>query len=170
MNIEALEKQLPRWEKWLFVCYGAAFTFLATAIVRAVERVYLSEAFFFAIPAGNEMGVSFIDDPVAMNIQRALIDPWWTLVWVIIQLATLSPGILLAFHSAWRIVPLAKRFNLIFGYFLAAWVVLFSLGVQDPLNASGGYNFLLLGSAIAIGAGYWQLHRKQAGAEEEVFP
>jgi hypothetical protein len=137
-KIEDLEKQLPHWEKWLFVCYGAAFTFLATVIVKAVEpveRAYLMNA----------------------------------LVWIIVQLATLFPGVLLSVHSEWRKVSINKRLNLIFGFFLTSWVVFLSLGAQDLNNVADGYNVLLVGSAIAIGVGYWRLRRKQAGAEE-VFP
>ena len=58
---------------------------------------------------------------------------------------------------------------LIVGFFFSAWVVLLALGVQDPLNVPDSYNFLVLGSAIAIGAGYWWLRRKQTKAEV-IFP
>jgi len=82
------------------------------------------------------------------------------------SLVTLLPGILLALLPAWRKVPLSKRIKLIFGYFLAAWVVLLSIGVQEPNNVTNGYNFLLIASAIAIGVGYWWLRRKQKEPEE----
>jgi hypothetical protein len=55
------------------------------------------------------------------------------------------------------------------GFFLSAWVVLLSFGIQDPLNVADGYNFLVLGSAIAIGVGFWRLRRKQTKAEV-IFP
>ena len=57
-KIEALEKQLPRWEKWLFVCYGAAFTMFINAMVRLVERSYLKQAFVFTAEELNQMGIS----------------------------------------------------------------------------------------------------------------
>ena len=165
-KIERLEAQLPRWEKWLLICYGVAFTFLLTSIIRGVERVYLVKAFFSAVPAE---GGSFFNDPIAMNIQMALFAPWWILTFWIILWAMLFPGVLLSIHSTWRKVPLAKRFNLIFGYFISAWFVFLSIGAENPNGAPDGYSILLIGSAIAIGTGYWQLRRKKDKAEE-VFP
>lgn len=170
-KIEDLEKQLPRWEKWLFVCYGAAFTMFINAMVRSVERSYLMQAFVFTAEELNQMGTSSISVPesVSASIGYSLSALWWTLVCCIILLATLFPGVLLSVHSEWRKVSINKRLNLIFGFFLASWVVFLSLGAQDLNNAADGYNVLLVGSAIAIGVGYWRLRRKQAGAEE-VFP
>ena len=166
-KIERFEAQLPRWEKWLLICYGVTFTFFITAIIRGVEHVYLVKAFSYAMPAE---GGSFFNDPIAMNIQRALFAPWWILAFWIILLAMLFPGVLLSIHPTWRKVPLAKRFNLIFSYFISAWVVFLSIGAENPTNAApDGYIFLLVASAIAIGTGYWQLRRKRDKAEE-VFP
>jgi len=165
-KIERLEAQLPRWEKWLLICYGVAFTFLITTIIRGVERVYLWKAFFSTLPAEGD---SFINDPIAMDIQMALFAPWWILAFWAILLAMLFPGVLLSIHFAWRKVSLAKRFNLIFGYFISAWVVFLSIGAENPNNTPDGYILLLVGSAIAIGTGYWWLRRKKDSAEE-VFP
>lgn len=176
-KIEALEKQLPRWEKWLFVCYGAAFTMFINAMVRLVERSYLKQAFVFTAEELNQMGISVpvytIPAPMIPSIfdaiSKSLSAPWWTLVCCIILLTTLFPGVLLSVHSEWRKVSINKRLNLIFGFFLASWIVFLSAGAQDPTNAVGSYNFLLIGSAIAIVTGYWWLRRKRA-TPEEVFP
>ena len=169
-EIESLENQIPRWEKWLYLCYGAAFTMFVNAIIRSVERAYLNRVFVVSAEELKLMGGSIsIPDSVVQNIAGSLNAPWWSLVCLGILLAVLFPGLILSFHPGWRKVSIHKRLNLMVGFFLSAWVVLLSFGVQDPLNVANGYNILLLGSAIAIGGAYWRLRRKQTKAEV-IFP
>jgi hypothetical protein len=170
-KIDNLEKQLPHWEKWLLVCYGASFTMFINAMIRLVERSYLNQAFVFTAEELTPMGASggIIPESVSASIGFSLTAPGWTLVCWFFVLAMLYPGILLSIHSEWRKVRISKRLNLIFGFFLASWVVLLSLGAQDPNNVADGFNFLLIVSAIALGIGYWRSRRKQKSAEE-TFP
>ncbi|MEP0806916.1 MAG: hypothetical protein HRF47_15660 [Chloroflexota bacterium] len=174
-KIERLEAQLPRWEKWLYACFGAAVTMLGNSIARAFERSYLTAAFFKSLkhiePAAftENAPTILLTDPVSLNIQRALFAPYWLILSYFLLSAILIPAIWLAFHALWRQVPLAKRGDLIFGYFLAGWLTLLSLGVQDPFNADSGYNVLVISYLLALGLGYWWLRRKKDKAEE-VFP
>jgi hypothetical protein len=172
-KIERLEAQLPRWEKWLLICYGMAFTMFVNAVIRGVENAYLNEAFVFTDQEIKAMGPNFSFNNIPVSIydafSKSLNAPWWILFVWIFMLVMLLPGILLSIHSGWRKISLAKRFNLIFGYFISAWVVFLSIGAENPNGTPDGYIFLLVASAIAIGTGYWWLRRKKDRAEE-VFP
>lgn len=55
-EIESLENQLPRWEKWLYLCYGASFTMFVNALVRSVERSYLKGVFVVSAEELKLMG------------------------------------------------------------------------------------------------------------------
>jgi hypothetical protein len=169
-EIESLENQLPRWEKWLYLCYGASFTMFVNAIVRSFERSYLNRVFVVSAEELKLMGGSIsVPDSVVQHVAASLNAPWWSLVCGGILMAMLFPGVVLSLHSGWRKVSIHKRLNLMLGFFISAWIMLLSLGVQDPHNVADGYNFLLLGSAIAIGVGFWRLRRKQTKAEV-IFP
>lgn len=161
-KIERLEAQLPRWEKWLYACFGVAFTMLIHAFIKAHENQLATEAFFML---EKEAG-SDLTFPSQLWLSFS---SWRPLLWLFVQFATLVPAAILAFHSAWRKVTLNKRLDLIFGFLLAGWVTLLSLGAQDPLNAPNGYNTLVVVYLLALGLGYWWLRRKKERAEE-VFP
>ena len=173
-KIERLEAQLPRWEKWLFICYGMAIIMFVNAIIRGVENMYLNEAFVYTEQEIQAMGPGFTFDNIPPSIYDAVLKslnaPWWMLLVWVLMLATLYPGVLLSAHSGWRKISLTKRFNLIFGYFISAWVVFLAIWAENLYNPPpDGYILLLFGSAAAIGVGYWQLRRKKDKAEE-VFP
>ncbi|GAB4454769.1 MAG: hypothetical protein Kow0070_01800 [Anaerolineales bacterium] len=174
-KIERFEAQLPRWEKWLYVCFGAAVTMLGNSIARAFERSYLSDAFFQSLKNVNPAAFTenarsiTLTDPISLAIQHALFVPYWQILSYFLLSVILIPVVWLAFHALWRQVPLAKRGDLIFGYLLAGWVTLLSLGVQDPLDMIAGYNTLVVVYLLALGFGYWWLRRKKDKAEE-VFP
>lgn len=170
-KLEALEAQLPRWEKWLYVCYGASTTMFINALARAAERSYLQDAFDFTAQKLEQTGTSnpFISDPVFNDISHALSAPWWLLACYGLLLAMLIPGAFLALHSPWRKVPIHKRSKLIYGFFISAWLVLLSMGAADPYNVFYDYNYMIIGSAIVIATSYWWLRRKKDRAEE-VFP
>lgn len=172
-KIERLEAQLPRWEKWLFICYGMAITMFVNAIIRGVENMYLNEAFVYTDQEIKAMGPNFTFDNIPPSIYDAFLKslsaPWWMLLVWVLMLVMLYPGVLLSAHSGWRKTSFTKRFNLIFGYFISAWVVFLSIGAENPDGIPDGYNILLFISAIAIGVGYWQSRLKKDQAEE-VFP
>lgn len=161
-KIERLEAQLPRWEKWLYACFGVAITMFIHAFIKAYENQLATDA-FFALQKEAGRDLSF---PSQLWLSFS---SWRPLLWLFIQFAILVPAAILAFHSTWRKIPLKKRLDLIFGYLLAGWIVLLSLGAQDPLNVGDAYNFFVLGYILAIGLGYWWLRRKKDKAEE-VFP
>ena len=63
----------------------------------------------------------------------------------------------------------AQRLNVIFGYLLAGWITLLSLGAQFPNDNSIGYYAFVVAFLLAIGWGYWRSRRKRERAEE-IFP
>jgi hypothetical protein len=175
-KIERLEAQLPRWEKWLYVCYSAAFVMLAQAFIKAHENYLLADALFFIEKkAGVIPSNGFFTPPPPdvreyyINLNHAMISNWRIALWLIILFLILACAAILAFHPAWRKIALAKRLDLIFGFLLAAWINFLSLGAQDLLNIPGEYNVLVVVYLLALGIGYWWQGRKKDKAEE-VFP
>jgi len=172
-KIERFEAQLPRWEKWLYACYSAAFILLAHGFVKAYENQTLINALSIVeTKAGITRPSFFTPTPefyYFSYINDAMISNWRIALWFVVQFFILACAAILAFHPAWRKIALAKRLDLIFGYLLAGWVTLLSLGAQNSLNAPNGYNTLVVVYLLALGLGYWQLRKRQARTEE-VFP
>lgn len=162
-TMEQIEQKLFVWEKWLFASFGIAVIMLAQALLKAYENQLLVNALFSV----QEKYPVF--DQYYSELSTGLISPARILFWLILELLTLTPAAILSFHSTWRKVHLASRYNLIFGYLLAGWIMLLSLGAQDPVNVSNGYNVVALVFLFAIGLGYWLTQRKKDKAEE-VFP
>ena len=172
-KIERFEAQLPRWEKWLYACYSAAFILLAHGFVKAYENQTLINALSIVeTKAGITRPSFFTPTPefyYFSYINDAMISNWRIALWFVVQFFILACATILVFHPAWRKIALAKRLDLIFGYLLAGWVTLLSLGAQNSLNAPNGYNTLVVVYLLALGLGYWQLRKRQARTEE-VFP
>ncbi|GER78665.1 MAG: hypothetical protein M5U11_02245 [Anaerolineales bacterium] len=160
---EQLERKLLGWEKWLYACFGMAVIMLAQAFLKAYENQLLVNVLFSV----QEKYPVF--DQHYAELSTGLISPARILFWLFLELLTLTPAAILSFHSTWRKVRLANRYDLIFGYLLAGWIMLLSLGAQDPVNVSNGYNVFALVFLFTIGLGYWLTRRKKDKAEE-VFP
>ena len=168
-KIEQLEAQLPRWEKWLYACFSAAIVMLAHAFIKASENFMLTD-FLFSIEKEVVVPANVPNNYVyVQNAYNFLLPPERYWLWLIVELVAFVPAVILSFHPLWRKVALTKRIDLIFGYLLAGWVTLLSLGAQDPLNVGNGYNVLVIFYLLALGLGYWWLRRKKDRAEE-VFP
>jgi len=180
-KIERLEAQLPRWEKWLYAYYGVAFTMLVHAFIKADENQMLVDALLFiekkAGITPSLLTPTFFTPlppdliPYYSNISYAMISNGRIALWFVVQFFILACAAILAFHPAWRKIALAKRLDLIFGYLLAGWITLLSLGAQDPHNVDDGYGntVVVVVYLLALGLGYWWLRRKKDKAEE-VFP
>ncbi|MBI5352172.1 MAG: hypothetical protein HZB50_06000 [Chloroflexi bacterium] len=173
-NIERLEAQLPRWEKWLYACHSAALVMLAHAFIKAFENTTLAEALFFI---EEKAGVAHSQYYYSISphsqyysdVYTSMMSAGRVALWLIVQLLPLACAAILAFHPTWRKIALHNRINLIFGYLLAGWVTFLSVGAQEPLSVTDGYNVAVIASLFAIGLGYWLLRRKKDMAEE-VFP
>ena len=166
-TMEQIEQKLLGWEKWLYACFGAAMILFAHALIKANENAMLTDLFFLqekAIPTDLSQNYIYVN-----HMNSVMLSPERIWLWGIVELAALVPAAILAFHSSWRKIILAKRLDLIFGYLLAAWVALLSLGAQDPLNVGNGYNVFVIVYLLALALGYRQLRRKKDKAEE-VFP
>jgi hypothetical protein len=167
-TIDQLESKLSGWEKWLYAGFGAAFIMLLHSFVKAYENKWLTSAFFYIEEHGGGPNLPGYNEYLA-NIYYGMHSSLrGGLGAAVVYLFILLAGIL-AFHKKWRKVQLSKRLDLIFGFLLAGWVTLLSFGVQDPLNAGGGYSVLVIVYMLALGLGYWWLRRKNDKAEE-VFP
>ena len=167
-NYSVMEQKLSVWEKWLYASFSVAIIMLAHAVIKAYENQLFINVFFSIEMESGAPNLSIFQQ-YNREIFQGLISLWRILLWLLLEIAALAAAIILAFHPTWRKIALAKRLDLIFGYLLAGWVTLLSLGAQDPVNASNGYNALVVVFLLAIGLGYWQLRRKKDKAEE-VFP
>lgn len=162
------EQMLPLWERWLYAGFGGAFIMLLHAIIKAFENQRLTNAFFYLedkLEAANMPGYNDYLGNLYFGMHSPLRSGFGTAV-VILFIALAAH---LAFNGKWRKVGLNQRLDLIFGFLLAGWIVLLSLGVEDPLNVGGGYSILVILYALGLGLGYWWLRRKKDKAEE-VFP
>ncbi|GAB4448448.1 MAG: hypothetical protein OHK0041_08920 [Anaerolineales bacterium] len=174
-KIERLEAQLPRWEKWLYACFGAAVTMLGNSIARAFERSYLTDAFFRSLKNVNPAAFTenapsiTLTDPISLAIQQALFVPYWHILAYFLLVVMVMAAAWLAFHPAWRQAQPHMRLNLMFGYMLAGWIALLSLGFLETTKAGNGYNLLVVVWLLALSLAYWQFRRKKDKAEE-VFP
>lgn len=170
--MEQLEQKLLNREKWLYACFAAAFLLLAHAIVKAYENSVLTSALFFIEAKAGvfnwPMNAQELNDYYS-QLSIVYVSPARLFIWMAVEVFALGSAAVLAFHSVFRKIALDKRLDLIFGYLLAGWAALLSLGAQDPLNMTGGYNVLVVVYLLALGLGYWWLRRKRERAEE-VFP
>jgi|SRR5688572_2333004 LPXTG-motif cell wall-anchored protein len=167
-GIEKLEGQLILWEKGLYACYAIAFTMLAHAVVKARENTVLADM-IFNMERLPRTTTPFISSQYNGDIFYIMGASWRSVLWMVVEVAILLLAVTLAFHPTWRKFTLAKRLDLVFGYFLAAWVVLLSLGAQNPDDFGNGMNFLTVGSLLLLGLAYWWFRRKKDRAEE-AFP
>ena len=147
---------------------SVAVIMLVHAFIKAFENALLTHVLLLI---EEKAGANNLPDSPQYfsNLHYAQISFFRPFLWLTVEFVTLVPAAILAFHPTWRKVPLIKRLDLIFGFLLAGWVTLLSLGAQDPLNAPGGYNALVVIYLLALGLGYWGLRRKKEKAEE-VFP
>lgn len=171
-TMEQLEQKLSGWEKWLYACFATAVVLLVHAIVKAYENTVLTGMLFFI-----EEKAGMVHSPQTLQkfpeyyyqLSLVYISPARFFIWVAAEVFALFSAATLAFHPTFRGTNWGRRLNLVFGYLLAGWAILLSLGLQDPLNIGDGYKILVVVSLFALGLGYWQLRRKKEKAEE-VFP
>jgi hypothetical protein len=115
--------------------------------------------------------------------------PGWYGVWLIIQMGTISPSIMLLFGSGFRKLPFPERLNTIFAYFIVSWIALvafviksgtflhmhiptyfgFAYGIGITVTLTQLYEFVgIIGASIGIA--YWILQRKFLNSPEAMFP
>jgi hypothetical protein len=167
-TIDQLESKLSGWEKWLYAGFGAAFIMLLHSFVKAYENTKLVSAFFYIekqVRTPSWPGYNEYLGNIFFGMHSPLRDEFGVAV-VIMFIAVAA---ILAFSKKWRKIQLSKRLDLIFGFLLAGWIVLLSLGVQNSFSVEGGYNVILIIYILSLGSGYWWLRRKNDKAEE-VFP
>lgn len=167
-TIDQLESKLSMWEKWLYAGFGAAFIMLLHSFVKAYENKWLTSAFFYIEEHGGGTNLPGYNEYLANIYYGMHSSQRGGLGLAVVILFILLAGIL-AFHKKWRKVQLSKRLDLIFGFLLAGWVTLLSIGVQNSFEVEGIYIVIVLIYLLGLGLGYWWLRRKNDKAEE-VFP
>ena len=140
MDLNILQKRLEVWKHILFINIGASITLFVQAVLNYQES------------------------------QNLTYQMSWYGAWCIVQLAAFLPGFVLLWGKHWMQIPLLERLNTIFGYFAVAWITLLPIGIRIGPYTSKSFNFVLLGCAIVIAAGYGWLRRKSLGIENEIFP
>ncbi len=166
LNLEQLEARLSRWEKWVYLCLGAAIVLLMESLIKGYENVLLDEMYFTL--QTNRESIEFLRLH-SMEWSLILYSPWRFLLWLVVEIAALAPAAILGLASHWRRVALSKRLNLIAGFLLADWLNLIALGATNPLDMGAGYNVLVIFYLLLLGGGYWAMHRKRTRIEE-MFP
>jgi hypothetical protein len=115
--------------------------------------------------------------------------PGWYGVWLIIQMGTISPSIMLLFGSGFRKLPFPERLNTIFAYLVVSWIALVAFVIKSGtflrMNISTYFGFAypigititltqlyefvgILGASIGIA--YLILQRKYITSPEAKFP
>ncbi|MEJ5224145.1 MAG: hypothetical protein WHV44_06780 [Anaerolineales bacterium] len=166
-SLDHLENHLSRWEKWLYLCLGAAVIMLLHAVIKNYENTQLTGLFFALEAQGVDVWQAV--PQYYRQFSMVYISVGRLILWLVVELAALVPAAILGLHSHWRRVALTRRLDLIGGFLLAGWVNLLALGAADPLNVGDGYNALVGLYLLALGGGYWLLKRRQERLED-VFP
>lgn len=166
LTLEQLEGRLSRWEKWFYLCLGAAVIMLLQGLIKHYENTNLADILF---ALDEEVNIFEFMFTYSYKLGMVYLSPWRLLLWLTVEIATLTPAVTLGLASRWRKVALSKRLNLIAGFLLVGWLNLLALGATDPLNMGGGYNAIVVIYLLLLGGGYWALRRKRDQAEE-IFP
>lgn len=140
MDMMTLQKRLEVWKYILFMNIGASLALFVQALLSYLDTGSL------------------------------LFQTNWYGVWLIVQLAAFLPGFVLLWGKHWMHVPLPKRLNTVFGYFVVAWFNLLPVGIRVGSYEPKSFNFFLLGGAIAIVMSYWFLRQKSLEIQNEIFP
>ncbi len=165
--LEHLEIQLARWEKWLYLCLGAAVMMLIHGLIKGYENTQLTGLFFVLEAQGVD--VRQVVPQYYHQFSQVYISAGRLILWLVVELAALAPAAILGLHSHWRRVALETRLDLVGGFLLAGWINLLALGAADPLNVGDGYNALVVLYLLALGGGYWFLKQRQ-NQSDEMFP
>ena len=167
-TIDSLEQKMSQWERWLYAGFGGTLIMLLHALIKAYENRRLTNAFFYLKDKLETANMPGYNEYLG-NLYYGMYSPLRSFFGTAVVILFIALAGILAFSRKWRRIQLAKRLDLIFGLLLVGWITLLSLGLQDPLNAGGGYVVLVILYALAMGLGYWWLRRRKDKVEE-VFP
>ncbi len=117
MILEQMEIHLEKWKRFVWICFGAS---TAQILAAAADLIF--------------------------NPRRAGMEQYssWLLVWILIQIAAVTPAILLTASREWRKVPMSIRFKIIFGSLSASWIALCSFGLRLRLLIDTPFEDILL--------------------------
>jgi hypothetical protein len=141
MEIQQLEKQFQMWNRFMYTILGSSITL---ALISFGNISYGTDWPGFGNYAGG--------------------------MWASLQVLAALPGFFLLWGSRWKSLPLASRINTIFGFFLASWLTLLSLGLMMETAPATDYYFLLVASAISIALGYILALKRTSVPRDGIFP
>lgn len=141
METEQLEKQFQMWNRFMYMILGASITLVLLSLGTVT---YGTEWPGF----GNYTGG----------------------IWASIQFLAALPGLYLLLGRRWKLIPLSNRLNTIFGYFIASWLALLSLGFIMETAPATDYYLLLVGSATLVALGYIFALKRTSIPKDEIFP
>jgi hypothetical protein len=145
--VQFLELQLEKWKKQLLVYSGAAGLLLATSLAE--------------LPTWKE---NFV------RMERTMtIGPWFG-IWLVLFLGCLTPGVFLLAGRTWRLLALARRQPVAFGFLACGWAALLAFDLRIlPLEPPILFHGVVLGLGFVLGIVYLVLQRRN-GKPEELFP
>jgi len=126
MDTDRLEKQLPTWNRLMYMAVSSVVVLLAASI-----------------------------------------DELRWIVWFVLQILITSAGFYLLWGKNWKSLPLSKeRGNIVFGFFLASWLLLF---IPMILAREMCFTAPVFVYSIFLLMVYWRT-RKKLSESEEIFP
>lgn len=100
--------------------------------------------------------------------QVQTIDAWFGL-WIVLQIGTPVPGILLLVSRSWREVEVQQRHKLAFGFFLVAWLLLLAFDLRNTILVGNIMHLVTIVCGAILALGYFVSRRAQP-TSEEIFP
>lgn len=141
--IEILEKQLVQWKKVLLVFLGAAAALVLIALVDLPTSIVARDSY-------------------------VTVDGWMGL-WFILEIASLTPGLILLLTYPWRQLPLPLRLPVGFGFLAAAWLGMLAFDLRLATRLPIAFHFAVFGLGVLL-ASLYLLLRHTPQRKEEMFP
>ncbi len=146
MTETSLDTQLAKWQRLLLAFSGATVTLLVIVLV--------------------ELPAIF----VAQSAEPAVVIDGWYGVWLVLELACLTPGLALLFAPNWRKLPLRLRLTTGCAYLACAWAALLAFDLRTlKLELPLAFHFAVFALGAALAAG-WLIAHRRLGMSEEIFP
>ncbi len=96
------------------------------------------------------------------------IDAWFGL-WILLQIGTPVPGILLLVSRSWRELSSAQRTQMAFGFFLIAWLLLLAFDLRFSELVPYFLHIVTFIFGVCLLLGYL-ISRRQQPKAEDMFP
>jgi len=103
----------------------------------------------------------------ALTTLASSFDQFFGVVWLVLQIVVTSSGFFLLWGKRWKNLPPSKeRTNIIFGFFFASWLLLFTPVI---LSVDNLYYIFIIGYTLFLVIVFWRTQKKLSGSDE-MFP